>query len=80
MSLPEQATRKQRIDKALLAAGWTPIIPHNTRSSRRLVAFEEYPTAAGPSAIVEAKKLAVVPQNVPHLRTSTKHGATAGRA
>ena len=68
MSLPEHATRKRLIDKALKRAGWSPLIPFDTASPRQLVVFEEYPTANGPAdyalfhhrqplAIVEAKKL-----------------------
>ncbi len=75
MPSPEQITRKQRIDKALAAAGWELIIPYDTSSSRQLLALEEYPTDNGPAdyalfhqneplAVVEAKKLTLGPQNV----------------
>lgn len=75
MSLPEQATRKLRIDRALEEAGWAPIVPYDHHASRELVALEEYPTANGPVdyalfhhgeplALVEAKRLSVGPQNV----------------
>lgn len=75
MALSEQATRKRLIDKALETAGWKPIVRYDPGVPRDLVAFEEYPTANGPAdcalfhddeplAIVEAKKLAVGPQNV----------------
>lgn len=75
MPLSEKATRKQRIDAALVQAGWEPILRAGTERQRGLVALEEYPTDHGPAdyalfhreqplAIVEAKKLAVGPQNV----------------
>ncbi|MGB8644628.1 MAG: type I restriction-modification enzyme R subunit C-terminal domain-containing protein [Anaerolineae bacterium] len=75
MTLSEHATRKRLIDQALMAAGWGPIIAYQGRSPRGLIVYEEYPTANGPAdyilfenglpiAIVEAKKLAVGPQNV----------------
>jgi type I restriction enzyme R subunit len=75
MSLPEWATRKRLIDTALKETGWAPIVPHDDRTPRDLVAFREYPTASGPAdyalfhdneplAIVEAKRLGVGPQNV----------------
>jgi type I restriction enzyme R subunit len=75
MSLPERATRKRWIDRALMEAGWLPIVPYDQRASRDLVVFEEYPTVNGPAdyalfhdgqplAIVEAKRRAIGPQNV----------------
>jgi type I restriction enzyme, R subunit len=75
MPLSEKATRKQLIDKALLSSGWEPIIRAGIERQRGLVALEEFPTDHGPAdyalfhreqpvAIVEAKKLAVGPQNV----------------
>ena len=75
MSLSEKATRKQLIDKALLSSGWESILRAGTERQRALAALEEYPTDNGPAdyalfhreqslAIVEAKKLAVGPQNV----------------
>jgi type I restriction enzyme R subunit len=75
MTLSEAATRKQRIDKTLAGAGWSPILPYDPHASRDLIAFEEFPTANGPAdyalfhegdplAIVEAKKLSLGPQNV----------------
>jgi type I restriction enzyme R subunit len=75
MTLSEKATRKLRIDKALISSGWEPIIRAGTERRRGLVALEEYPTDNGPAdyalfhreqplAIVEAKKLTVGPQNV----------------
>ncbi len=75
MPLSEKATRKQRIDAALLESGWDPILPAGAARQRGLVALEEYPTENGPAdyalfyreqplAIVEAKKLTTGPQNV----------------
>ncbi len=75
MPLSEHATRKRLIDRMLQETGWSPIVPFNPHAPRDLVAFEEYPTADGPAdyllfhqndplAVVEAKKLAVGPQNV----------------
>ena len=52
MSLPERATRKRYIDRALEAAGWHPIVPYDARASRHLVAFEEHPTDNGPADYV----------------------------
>jgi type I restriction enzyme R subunit len=75
MPLSEKATRKQRIDAALLESGWDPILPAGAARQRGLAALEEYPTDNGPAdyalfyreqplAIVEAKKLTTGPQNV----------------
>ena len=75
MSLRERETRKRLIDQALGQAGWSPVIPYSPHAARDLAAIEEYPTASGPAdyalfhngqplAIVEAKRLAVGPQNV----------------
>ena len=75
MPLSEKATRKQRIDAALAQAGWEPIVRAGAERQHGLIALEEYPTDNGPAdyalfhreeplAIVEAKKLAVGPQNV----------------
>lgn len=75
MPLSEHATRKRLIDQKLVAAGWSPISPYDPHTPQNLIAVEEYPTANGPAdyalfhsneplAIVEAKKLAVGPQNV----------------
>ncbi len=75
MPSPEQVTRKQRVDKALKAAGWEPIIPYDASSPRDLLVLEELPTRNGPAdyalfhqheplAVVEAKKLTLGPQNV----------------
>ena len=71
----EQQTRKQLIDQALSSAGWAPIIPFQRSVQVNIAAVEEFPTKTGPAdyvlfsngrpiAIVEAKKLAVGPQNV----------------
>ena len=71
----EATTRARLIDSKLLQAGWSPISPFSPQHQTNLVAFTEYPTANGPAdyalfhqgeplAIVEAKKLAVGPQNV----------------
>lgn len=75
MNYSEKQTRKQRIDRALRAAGWSPVIPFETPLQVTCAAVEEFPTANGPAdyvlfcnarpiAIVEAKKLGVGPQNV----------------
>jgi type I restriction enzyme R subunit len=75
MYLNEKRTRKQRIDHALCSSGWAPVIPFQSPVQVNCAAVEEYPTTNGPSdyvlfsngrpiAIVEAKKLAVGPQNV----------------
>jgi type I restriction enzyme R subunit len=71
----ERQTRKNLIDQALCASGWAPVIPFQNPIQVNCAAVEEYPTTNGPSdyvlfssgrpiAIVEAKKLAVGPQNV----------------
>lgn len=75
MKLSERATRKHLIDRALSCTGWVPIQAYQDRVRYEHGAVEEYPTANGPAnyalfsnrrpiAIVEAKKLAVGPQNV----------------
>lgn len=75
MYLNEKRTRKQKIDQALCAADWAPVIPFQSPLNISCAAVEEYPTSHGPAdyvlfsngrpiAIVEAKKLAVGPQNV----------------
>ena len=74
---PESRTRRDRIDPALRAAGWTvaPWRPETDLSRCRHHALTEYPTANGPAdyalfvdgqllGIVEAKKLTLGPQNV----------------
>ena len=71
----EKTTRKELIDVALAASGWSPILPFENHVQYTFGAVEEYPTQNGPAdyvlfsqnrpiAIVEAKKLAVGPQNV----------------
>lgn len=71
----EAATRARLIDAKLRQSGWSPIVPFSQQQQTALVAFTEYATANGPAdyalfhqgeplAIVEAKKLAVGPQNV----------------
>jgi len=71
----EKTTRKLLIDKALAAAGWSPIVHYLAGLSYDTVAVEEYETAEGPAdyvlfhrgealAAVEAKKLGLGPQNV----------------
>ena len=71
----EKTTRKELIDVALAASGWSPILPYENHIQYTLGTVEEYPTQNGPAdyvlfsqnrpiAIVEAKKLAVGPQNV----------------
>lgn len=75
MPLSEKATRKNLIDKVLQSSGWEPIVRAGKELQHDLVSLEEYPTDNGPAdyvlffhekplAIVEAKKLAVGPQNV----------------
>lgn len=75
MNLDERATRKQLIDKTLKATGWSPIVKYHAGVAYQRGAVEEYPTANGPvdyalfdngvlTALVEAKKLGVGPQNV----------------
>ncbi len=71
----EAATRRERINKALLAWGWGPILRHEAGTPYAHGAVEEYPTASGPAdyilfhggkplAAVEGKKVAIGPQNV----------------
>lgn len=73
--LSEAATRARLIDAKLQQSGWSPIIPYRAQQHSGPVAFTEYPTVNGPAdyvlfhqgeplAVVEAKKLAVGPQNV----------------
>lgn len=49
MPLPERATRKRLIDRALMEAGWLPIVPSGHAASGDRIVFEEYPTANGPA-------------------------------
>lgn len=71
----EAATRARLIDAKLQQSGWGPIIPHRSQIPAGVAVCTEYPTANGPAdyvlfpqgeplAVVEAKKLAVGPQNV----------------
>lgn len=74
----ENETRKKWIDEKLKASGWKHIIPYCDDldfSTLHKTAVEEYQTATGPAdyalfmggrlvAFVEAKKIAVGPQNV----------------
>lgn len=73
--MDEKTTRKTLIDKALAAAGWSPIVRYHPGASYGTAAVEEYETAEGPAdyvlfhqgealAVVEAKKLGLGPQNV----------------
>ncbi len=73
--MDEQTTRKTLIDKALEAAGWSPIVRYLAGASYDTAAVEEYETAEGPAdyvlfhrgealAAVEAKRLSLGPQNV----------------
>ena len=70
----EVITRKTRIDKALLVAGWQRIMPFRDDTTIGTAAIEEYPTLSGladyilfhrgvPLAVVEGKKVSVAPQN-----------------
>jgi hypothetical protein len=74
----EWHTRKQRIDARLSKLGWRviPFSPALDLSGLDAVAVEEFPTAHGPAdyalwlggkllGLIEAKKVAVNPQNVP---------------
>jgi type I restriction enzyme R subunit len=77
-SINEKETRKDLIDKQLKANGWKHIIPFTEQlnpSTLHNTAVMEFPTTNGPAdyllfskgrpiAIVEAKKLALGPQNV----------------
>ncbi len=73
--MDEQTTRKTLIDKALEAAGWSPIVRYLHGASYDTAAVEEYETTEGPAdyilfhrgdalGAVEAKKLSLGPQNV----------------
>ncbi len=75
MSLSERAARKRLIDRALIEAGWDPIVPYMGYPPPGPVAVMEHPTANGPVdyallekgrllAVVEAKRPDVGPQNV----------------
>ncbi len=73
--MSEWATRKQLIDPALEAAGWSPIVRYAPGATYDTAAVADYETAEGPAdyvlfhrgealAAVEAKKLSLGPQNV----------------
>jgi type I restriction enzyme R subunit len=73
--ISEARTRKLLIDKALLKAGWGPIIPFQSGTKHVQGSVEEYPTKNGPAdytlfskgiplACVEGKKVSIGPQNV----------------
>lgn len=73
--MSERKTRRDLIDKMLLACGWEPIIDFVEGEKYDTCAVREYETANGPSdyvlfykgeaiAAVEAKKLSLGPQNV----------------
>ncbi len=73
--LSEAKTRKLFIDKALLKAGWDPIVPFQLGTKYIQGSVEEYPTQNGPAdyilffkgiplACVEGKKVSIGPQNV----------------
>ena len=48
MYVTEKATRKKLIDQALMAAGWLPILPYDSKERYGSAAVEEYPTDNGP--------------------------------
>ena len=72
----ERKTRKQRVDPLLIGADWAPTKFRGADlAGYQRAAVEEFPTAAGPAdyalcddasalAVVEAKKVALGPQNV----------------
>ena len=73
--MDERTTRKTLIDRALEAAGWSPIVRYLRGASYDTAAVEEYETTEGPAdyilfhrgdalGAVEAKKLSLGPQNV----------------
>ena len=73
--ISEAKTRKLFIDKALIKAGWGPIVPFRLSTKYTQGSVEEYPTKNGPAdyilffkgiplACVEGKKLSIGPQNV----------------
>ena len=71
----EAQTRKELIDKALIRAGWSPIVEYSKDAIYDHAVVTEYPTDSGPAdyvlfdngfpvAIVESKRLGLGPQNV----------------
>jgi type I restriction enzyme R subunit len=75
LDISEAKTRKLFIDKALINAGWGPIVPFHPGTKYAQGSIEEYPTKNGPAdyilfckgiplACVEGKKVSIGPQNV----------------
>jgi len=73
--ISEAKTRKLFIDKALVNAGWGPIVPFRLSTKYTQGSVEEYPTKNGPAdyifffkgiplACLERKKVRIGPQNV----------------
>ncbi|MEW6377878.1 MAG: type I restriction-modification enzyme R subunit C-terminal domain-containing protein [Thermodesulfobacteriota bacterium] len=73
--ISESKTRKLFIDKALIKAGWGPIVPFRVGTMYTQGSVEEYPTKNGsadyilyskgiPLACIEGKKISIGPQNV----------------
>jgi len=73
--ISEAKTRKLFIDKALIKAGWGPIVPFRLGAKYTQGSVEEYQTKNGPAdyilffkgvplACVEGKKVSIGPQNV----------------
>lgn len=50
--MDEKTTRKTLIDKALVAAGWSPIVRYRPGASYDTTAVEEYETPGGPADYV----------------------------
>lgn len=49
MSLSEAETRKSLIEKALVSAGWSPIVDYSSGTLIELGSVREYQTANGPA-------------------------------
>jgi type I restriction enzyme R subunit len=73
--ISEARTRQAFIDKALMRAGWGPIVPFQPDTQYDHCCVEEYPTKTGPAdyilfhegkalACVEGKRIRIGPQNV----------------
>jgi len=73
--LSEAETRKRLVEKALVSAGWSPIVNYATGKSYEYGAVREFETDSGPAdyvlfvggvavAVVESKRLELGPQNV----------------
>jgi type I restriction enzyme R subunit len=73
--ISEDETRRQLVEKALRASGWSPIVDFTKGTKYDTGAVREYETSQGPAdyvlfckgeavAAVEAKKLTIGPQNV----------------